>query len=116
MTINNALYESTGTTVSTTEFSLINGSTSIATNTTDAVLSIWIDFNAMVAGDEYQIVLREAVAGGGTQRTRILGNVIGVQPGPWTRHGYQVGNSWDVTLQRLAGADRSIAWSLRAIT
>lgn len=116
MTINNALYTDSGTTIGTTEYSLTNDSTTIASQTGDAIISIWIDFVNMAAGDEYEIALYEQVYSGGTQRRIILGNVVGAQPDPWVMHGLQVGNGWDVTLDRIAGSDRSISWTIRAVT
>lgn len=110
------LYTDSGTTVSTTEYSLTNDSTSVATQTTDAVISVWIDFVNLAAGDEYEIALREQVVSGGTQRRIILGNVVGAQPDPWISPAFQVMHGWDVTLTKIAGTDRSISWNIRAVT
>ncbi len=110
------LYTDSGTTISTTEYSLTNDSTTIATQTTDAVIQIWIDFNAMAAGDEYEIALRETVRASGTQRRMVLGNVVGAQADPWVSPVFQVMIGWDVTLTKIAGTDRSIEWTIRGVT
>lgn len=102
--------------ISTTEYSLTNGSTTIATVTTDAVLTVWLDLNAMAAGDEYELVLREKVTSGGTQRTMILSNFLGVQGEFFVSPPFQVLHGWDVTLRKRAGTDRTIGWSLRGVT
>ncbi|NOU33853.1 MAG: hypothetical protein HOO96_38660 [Polyangiaceae bacterium] len=102
--------------ISTTEYSLTNGSTTIATVTTDAVLSVWLDLNAMAAGDEYELVLREKVTSGGTQRTLVLGTFWGTQSEFYISGPFQVLHGWDVTLRKRAGTDRTIGWSLRGVT
>ena len=117
MALNTALYEeATGSTISTTEYSLVNDSTSIAAITTDAVISIWIDAVNMAAGDEFEVALQEKVVTGGTQRRTILGSLVGVQAAPWMLHSVQVGMGWDVTLKKLAGTDRAFTWTIRAVT
>lgn len=116
MALNTALYSDTGTTISTTEYSLTNDSTSVASQTTDAVISIWIDFVNMAAGDEYEVALREQVYSGGTQRRIVLGNLIGAQAEPFVKSGVQVGHGWDVTVTKIAGTDRSISWTIRGVT
>jgi hypothetical protein len=117
MAINNALFEeATGSTISSTEYSLTNDSTSIAAQTTDAILSIWIDCSNMAAGDEYEIAVHEKVVTGGTARRTVLANLVGAQPDPYILSGLQVGNGWDVTMDKIAGTDRSFTWSIRAVT
>lgn len=117
MALNNALFEeATGSTISTTEYSLTNDSTTIAAQTTDAVISVWIDCANMAAGDEYEVAVHEKVATGTTARRTVLANLVGAQPGPFSVHGLQVGNGWDVTMDKIAGTDRSFTWSIRAVT
>jgi hypothetical protein len=108
MAIDNALFEFNAQNVSTTEYSLTNNSTTIATQTTDAVISVWLDCPNMVAGDEFLVALREKVTGSGTQRKVKLASLIGVQDAPFISSPFQVGNGWDVTLQRIAAAARSL--------
>jgi hypothetical protein len=115
MAINNALFTNTAT-ISTTEYSLTNNSTVIATQTTDAVISIWIDATAMAAGDQYEIALRERVIGGGTQRRAVLATLTGTQAEPFVSSPYQVGDGWDVTVTKIGGTDRSFSWSIRGVT
>lgn len=106
----------TGTdTIGTTKYSLTNSSTTIASRTTDAVLTVWLDLANMASGDEYQLVLREKVTSGGSQMTIVLGNPVGAQGEPFVTGPFQVMHGWDVTLQKIAGTDRSISWSIRAV-
>jgi len=114
--LNPALYQQNGVTISTTEYSLTNNSTTIATQTTSAIVSIWIDLANMAAGDEYEVALREKVTSTSTQRRIVLGNPSGAQSEPFVSAGYQVGHGWDVTLTKKLGTDRAISWTIRAVT
>lgn len=110
------LYSDTGTTISTTEYSLSNDSTSIATQTTDAVIQAIIDFAAMVAGDQFEIKVYDKVYSAGSQKVIYYAVVTGAQSTPFVTPSLIVMHGWDVTVKRLAGSDRSIAWSIRGLT
>ncbi len=106
-------------TISTSEYSLpADTITGVPTSqTTDGVYQVLIDFGAMVAGDQYRIRLYEKTDSGGTQRlveewilTNAQSKAMFIIPS------VILGEGWDVTVLRLAGADRSIRWSLRSIT
>lgn len=104
--------------ISTTEFSLPGATTSGVplAKTDDGVVELFLDLNAMVAGDVYELKVYEKVQSGGTQRqvgvTRFF---EGAQGSAHTR--IYIGvllHGWDITLKRTAGADRTIGWSIRA--
>lgn len=117
MALNNVLFEeASGSTIGTTEYSLTNDSTTIAAQTQAAVISIWIDCVNMAAGDEYEIAVHEKVVTGGTARRTVLANLVGAQPDPYVFNALQVGIGWDVTMDKLAGTDRSFTWTIRAVT
>lgn len=117
MSINAALYSFSASSISTTEFSLSNNSTSIASITTVCVPQLWIDVSNMAAGDEYEIYLKEKMVSGGTQRTITLAYLVGAQPEPFTFNaGHILGAGWDFTMKRLAGSDRTFSWTIRAVT
>lgn len=105
-------------TISTAEYSLPADTTvGVPTaQTDDCLLQVWIDFGAMVAGDVYEVRIYEAI--NGTQR--VLAGfpavLVDVQVGPYVTPALFMGEGWDVTVKRTAGADRSIGWSLRKIT
>lgn len=104
-------------TISTTEYSLPNNGTTLTPQTDDALLQAWIDFGAMVAGDEYEWKVYEKVNGSGaTQRVIASGRVIGAQANPVVIPTVIVGEGWDVTVKKITGTDRSIGWSLRKVT
>ena len=104
-------------TISTTEYSLPSVSTTRVAQTDKCVLQVFIDFNALTHGDEYRIRLYEKQAEANPQRIIEEWFVAGVQSTPlWTSPSIIVGEGWDVTVQRTAGADRAIPWSLRKVT
>lgn len=102
-------------TIGSTEYSLAADSTTLAAQTDDCILQVWIDFDAMAAGDEYRIRLYEKI-NGGTARTAIDTRVYGDQSTPWISPSLIVGDGWDVTVQKISGTDRSIPWSLRKVS
>jgi hypothetical protein len=102
-------------TISTTEYWLASNSTSKVDQTDDCILQVWIDFANMIAGDQYKVRLVEKI-NAGTQRTLFEAILTGAQAGPWISPSLIVGDGWEVGVIRLAGADRTVAWSLRKVT
>ncbi len=103
-------------TVSSTEFSLTNFSTTIATQTTDAIVQAFVDLNAMAAGDQYQLRVYEKL-NAGTQRVVYEAVVTGAQSPPiYVFPSLILTDGWDVTAKKLAGTDRTIVSSVRQVT
>ena len=110
-----ALYEGSAT-ISTTEYSLTNNSTSLTAKTDDGCIQTFLDLNALVAGDIYELKIYEKVQSAGTQRlietwtfSGVQGKPIFVTPAMVFMHG------WEITLKRTAGAERTIGWSIRQV-
>ena len=101
--------------IGATEYSLPNASTTLTPKTDDCVLQTFIDFANMAAGDEYRIRIREKI-NAGTQRIVYDATVEGVQGAPFITPSLILGDGWDVTVQKVSGTDRTIAWSLRKTT
>lgn|SRR5574341_634744 len=103
-------------TIGATEYWLASNSTSKTDQTDDALLQVWIDFGAMLAGDVYEWRFVEKV-NAGTQRTVMGPNrVVGVQDSPVVITGMFVGEGWEIGVKKISGTDRSIAWSIRKAT
>jgi hypothetical protein len=105
-------------TISTAEYSLpADTTTAVPTSqTTDGVFQFFIDFGAMVAGDQYRIRLYEKTDSGGTQRLVEEWILTGAQSKPMlVLPSVVLGEGWDVTVLRTAGSDRSIRWSIRQV-
>lgn len=85
--------------------------------TDDCILQVWVDWNALAAGDEYRLRIYEKVQSAGTQRVAYEISRFGAQANPADPMPTLVlGNGWDVTLLKVAGTDRAIPWSLRKVT
>ena len=103
-------------TISSTEYSLPNNSTTGATITTDGVYQVFIDTGNMAAGDQYKIRVKEKVTSGGSQREIYAATLTGTMTDNWVSPSLILIHGWDVTVQKLAGTDRSFGWSIRAVS
>jgi hypothetical protein len=102
-------------TIGATEYWLASDSTTKTNQTDDCILQAFIDFGAMVAGDQYKVRIVEQI-NGGTQRTLFESIMTGAQASPFVSPALVLGEGWEVGVQKLAGTDRSIGWSLRKLT
>lgn len=110
-----AAYEGSGS-ISGTEYSLPNASTSLTPITVDGVYQLFLDLNAMAAGDQYELKLYEKVQSAGTQRLVETWFFDGVQGKPHTAlPSFILLHGWDMTMRKIAGTDRTIAWSIRQV-
>lgn len=109
------LYSMSAVTVSTTPVSIITGSTSTATDTTDGVFQAQVYTGNMAKGDEYEVTLWEKAVAGGTQREVMAWPLMGAQARdlliflPILMHG------WDLRIAKLAGTDRAFSASIRQV-
>lgn len=103
------------TSIGTTEFSCPNNSTSLTPITTDGVYQIFLDTDAMVAGDQYQIRIYEKCRSASTQRVIYESILTGAMADTWVSPSLILMHGWDVTLKKLAGTDRIIEWSIRQV-
>jgi hypothetical protein len=106
-------------TISTSEYSLPGDTTSgvPTAQTTEGVFQFFVDLGAMAAADQYRIRLYEKSDSGGTQRLVEEWIFTNVQSKPlWVSPSFLLHAGWDLTVLRLAGADKSIRWSIRKIT
>jgi hypothetical protein len=100
--------------VSTAEWSLVNDSAVIATDTTAGVFQCFIDVNAIAAADEFRFRIYEKTRGADTQRQIFEAAINGPQSQPiWVSAALMLKNGWDFTLLKIAGTDRTITWSIR---
>jgi hypothetical protein len=101
--------------ISSTEYSLVAGSTSLATITNaPGIYQCWLDLSALTATEQYELLVYEAVAAGGTKRVAHREQLAGVYPNPThVLPGLQLANGFDFTLRKVQGTDRTIAWSIR---
>lgn len=110
-------YELDGVTVSTTELSIVSGTTSLQTITDDGVYQLWIDpVTNMAKGDEFKIRIYETVEGtGGTKRVVFVATLSDAQSELFVTPMLILINGWDMTIQKIAGTDRAFDASIRKV-
>ena len=101
--------------ISTTEYSLVANSTSLASNTSAGVYQVFIDFANLLDGDEYDVRIKEKTLSSSIQSNVYLARLEGVQTSPFVTPSLILINGWDVTAQKMTGTDRTINWSIRQV-
>lgn len=111
-----AEYKTGSATISTTEYSIVTPGTTLASDQTDGVFQVFIDFSALLSGDEYEVAVKEKATSGGTQKVIFKATIAGLQGSPiWVSPSLILMHGWDVTIDKIAGTDRSISWSIRQV-
>lgn len=111
-----AEYKTGSATISTTEYSIVTPGTTLASDATSGVFQVFVDFATLASGDEYEIAVKEKATSGGTQRVIFKASVAGLQGSPiWVSPSLILMHGWDVTIDKIAGTDRSISWSIRQV-
>jgi len=109
-------YQSSVTVTTTEYFCAVASTTQGSGIATDGVYQAVFDLNALAAGDEFRIRVYDAISSGGTARIIMEWTVGGAQSSPlWATPSLILLHKWDFSLQKLAGTDRSIAWSIRKV-
>lgn len=111
-------YALDGVTVSTTELSIVSGTTSLQTITDDGVYQLWVDpiQAAMAKGDEFIIRIYEKVeATGGVKRIVFAATISDAQSELFVTPMLILMNGWDMTIQKIAGTDRAFDASIRKV-
>lgn len=102
--------------VTTTEWSLTTDTAGPDVELSDGVFQCWVDLNALIAGDNFQLRLYETVIAAGTQRRVTTWSFVGASPEPnFSTPSFILMNGWDFTLIKIAGTDRTIVWSIRKV-
>lgn len=107
-------YRTGSATISTTEYSLVNASTTLASDTTDGVFQIYIAIDGLTGDDLYEFDVKEKIRTSDIQQSVFVGtinagNSFMTLPTMIFLHG------WDVTVTKLAGTDRTVRWSIRQV-
>jgi len=109
-----AAYERTAETISNTEKSLINGSTTLTANTTAGVYQLFVDGVAnMVKGDEFQISVYETVRASGTMRLVFRAVLKNAQSEVFVTPALMLLQGWQMTMLRISASDRAFDTSIR---
>lgn len=110
------VYTHTALSVSTTELSLISGTSTLQTNTTAGVYQLWIDPVAnMAKGDEFLVKVYETVRASGTKRVVWSATLSDAQSTLFVMPTLILMNGWDMTIDKIAGTDRAFDVSIRKV-
>jgi hypothetical protein len=116
MTITVEAFTGSGVTVSTSEISLINGTSTIATNATAGIYQAFIDLNNVAAGDVFEFRVYEKTITGGTQRLVYYARFANAQATPiFASPTLILGIGWDCTLVKSTGTDRAFTWRISKV-
>jgi hypothetical protein len=114
MAISEAFQNST--TVGSTEHFLASNSTTKTDQTTDGIYQLLLELNNLANGDEFRVRLYERISSGGTARVVEEWVIANAQSTPnWMTPSFILMHGWEFSLAKLAGTDRSIAWSIRSV-
>lgn len=103
-------------TVTTTEHFLASDSTTKTDQTTDGIYQLVLEMNNLANGDEFRVRLYERISSGGTTRIAEEWVIAHLQNAPiWFSPSFILMHGWEFSLTKLAGTDRSIAWSIRKV-
>ncbi len=101
-------------TVSTTEYSLPNNSVTLTPITAVGIFQLFLDLNALTATESYVLKLYETV--NGNKRLIQAPTIVGPLGTPlYVTPALALMNGWDMTLMKLKGTDRAVAWSIRQV-
>jgi hypothetical protein len=104
-------------TVTTDEWSLTGDDTSLDAITTDGIYQCFVELHNLAAGDVFEFKIYEKVLSSSTQRLVYSATFSGVQGEPvWVSPTLLLIHGWDMSLNKISGTDRSINWSIRAVT
>lgn len=104
-------------TIGATETSLVSGTSTLQTITAQpGIYQVVLDLAALTATETYELVIYEAAAPSGTKRVAMRRSVTGVQAEPiYITPSLLLCCGWDVTLDKIAGTDLSVSWSIRQV-
>lgn len=104
-------------TVGTSEWSLTTDTAGPDVDTTDGVFQVFLDLNALAAGDVFRFTAYEKVQSADTQRAffaQDLAHAQGTEDN-WVSPSFILMHGWDFTLKKITGTDRAITWSVRKV-
>lgn len=104
-------------TISTTEWSLTTNTSGPDVDTGDAIIQVFVDVANVANGDAFRLRVYEQARSGDTQRVVFEAVIANAQAQPLlATPALLVLHGWDATLVRIAGSDRTLNWSIRAVS
>jgi hypothetical protein len=103
--------------VTTDEWDLPSDSTTLGSVTDDGVYQVFLDLNAVADGDVFRFKAYEKVQAADTQRVFYsvdISNAQGTEDN-WVSPSFILLHGWTFSLEKIAGTDRTITWSVRKV-
>lgn len=102
--------------IGTTEHSLTTDTPGPDTEVTEGVFQPFLDLNSLAAGDIVRLSVYEKCRTGDSQRLIYSSEFSGAQSSPlWAGPSLLLGVGWDMTLEKIAGTDRTISWRISQV-
>ena len=109
-------YAMSAVTISTTEISIVSGTSTLQTITVAGVYQLFVDgVTNMAKGDEFKIRIYEKVLSGGTKRVVFSASLSDVQSENFVTPTLILMNGWDMTIIKVGGTDRAFSASIRKV-
>lgn len=108
-------YTLSAVTVGTTELSIVSGTTTLQSVTTDGIYQLWLDVANMAKADEFRVKIYEKVISTGTKRVAEQWTLMGTQAENLITPTLILMHGWDMTIQKIAGTDRAFDASIRQV-
>lgn len=104
------------TSIGSSEYFLASASTTATPQTADGVYQLFLDLSALVKGDVFIIRCYEKVQSSGTRRVFDTSRVANAQTDPhWVSPAFVLLHGWEFSVQKAAGSDETIAYSIRQV-
>jgi hypothetical protein len=112
MTITVEAYTGSAT-MGSTEWSMTTNTSGPDADTSSGLFQAFVDMNALDAGDIFEFRVYEKCRTGDVQRTVYSARFANAQAAPvWAAPALILGVGWDMTLKKISGVDRAIAWRI----
>lgn len=108
-------YTLNAVTISSSEISIVSGTTSLQSVTTAGVYQLWVDPSNMLKADEFRIKGYEKALSGTTKRSFVAWTLLGAQQDVFVTPSFILMNGWDFTITKIAGTDRAFSASIRQV-
>lgn len=112
------IYTMSAVSISSTEISIVSGTSTLQNITTDGVYQLFVDPVAagMAKGDVFTIRVYEKTLSGSTKRVVFTASLQGAQSEVLVVPPLVLIHGWDMTIQKNAGTDRSFDASIRQLS
>jgi hypothetical protein len=103
--------------VTNDEWDLPSDSTNLGAVTDDGVYQCFLELDLLAKGDTFEFRVYEKVGSASTQRLVFAARFANAQSEPvWVSPSLILIHGWTMSLNKIAGTDRVISWSIRKVS